>query len=48
MPQSANSGIEQMLDIMVSLRLADLPLELTGIEINNGELTASGLVKTAD
>ena len=48
MPQSANSAIEQMLDIMVSLRLADLPLELTGIEINNGELTASGLVKTAD
>lgn len=48
MPQSANSGIEQLLDIMISLKLADLPLELTGIEINNGELTASGLVKTAD
>jgi len=47
LPKAANSGVEEFLDIMLRLRLADLPLEITSVEISNRELTATGLVKTA-
>jgi len=48
LPQAVNSGVEELLDIMLRLKLADLPLEITDIEISNRELTATGLIKTAD
>ena len=48
LPQAVNGGVEKLLDIMVKLKLADVPLEITDIEISDRELTASGLIKSAD
>lgn len=48
LPQAVNGGVEKLLDIMVKLKLADVPLEITDVEISDRELTASGLIKSAD
>jgi len=48
LPQAANGGVEKLLDIMLKLKLADVPLEITDVEISDRELTVSGLIKTAD
>ena len=48
LPQAVNGGVEKLLDIMVKLKLADVPLEITAVEISDRELTASGLIKSAD
>ena len=48
LPQAVNGGIEKLLDIMVKLKLADVPLEITDVEISDRELTVSGLIKSAD
>jgi hypothetical protein len=48
LPQAVNGGIGEVLDVMVRLKLADLPLEITDVEISNRELTVSGLIKIAD
>ena len=48
LPQAVNGGIGELLDVMVRLKLADLPLEITDVEISNRELTVSGLIKIAD
>ena len=48
LPQAANGGVEKLLDIMLKLKLADVPLEITDVEISGRELTVSGLIKTAD
>lgn len=48
LPQAVNGGVEKLLDIMLKLKLADVPLEITDVEISDRELTASGLIKSAD
>lgn len=48
LPQAVNGGVEKVLDIMVKLKLADVPLEITDVEISDRELTVSGLIKSAD
>jgi len=48
LPQAVNGGIGELLDVMVRLKLADLALEITDVEISNRELTVSGLIKIAD
>jgi hypothetical protein len=48
LPQAVNGGVEKLLDIMVKLKLADVPLEITDVEISDRELTASWLIKSAD
>lgn len=48
LPQAVNGGIGELLDVMVRLKLADLPLDITDVEISNRELTVSGLIKIAD
>lgn len=48
LPEAANTGVEHLLNVMVRLRLADLPLEMTDIELSNRELIAAGLVKAVD
>lgn len=48
LPAAANNGVEELLNVMVRLRLADLPLEITDIELSNRELIAAGLVKVVD
>jgi hypothetical protein len=48
LPRAVNGGIGDLLDIIVRLKLADLPLEITDIEINDRELTGSGSIKIAE
>ena len=48
LPQAATSATEDLLNIMVRLNLADLPLKITAVEISNGRLIVTGLTKTAD
>lgn len=48
LPQAVNGGVEKLLDIMVKLKLADVPLEITDVEISDRKLTASWLIKSAD
>ena len=48
LPQSVKNGAEELLNIMVRLRLADLPLEITNVEISSGKLTVVGSTKAAD
>ena len=48
LPQAANDGVEKLLDIMLKLKLADVPLEITDVQISDHELTVSGIIKTAD
>jgi len=45
LPQAVSSGVEELLNIMLRLRLADLPLETTDVEISNRQLTIAGLIK---
>lgn len=48
LPQAATNGVEEVVNIMLKLRLADWPLEITNVEISNRELTVVGLTRTAD
>jgi hypothetical protein len=47
LPKSVNRRVEQLLNIMVSLQLPDMPLDITGVEIKNHQLTVTGTTKTA-
>jgi len=47
LPKSVNRKVEQLLNIMVSLQLPDVPLDITGVEIKNHQLTVTGTTKTA-
>ena len=46
LPQTATTRVEQLLNIMLSLRLADVPLEITNVQFNNHELTVIGTTET--
>lgn len=46
-PGGLNQTIEQLLNIMVGIKLADLPLTITNVEIKNRQLTVTGITKTA-
>jgi len=46
LPQTATARVEQLLNIMLSLRLADVPLEITNVQFNNHELTVIGTTET--
>ena len=48
LPQSAKNGVGELLTIMVRLKLTDLPLEITNVEISNHKLTVVGSTKAAD
>ena len=48
LPQAANSRLGDLLNIIVRLKLADFPLEITNVEISNHQLTVAGLTETAD
>jgi hypothetical protein len=47
LPQSITTRVEQLLNIILSLRLADVPLEITNVQFNNHELTVTGTTETA-
>ncbi len=47
LPKALNQRVEQLLNIMVNIELADLPLTVTNVEIKNRQLTVTGLTKPA-
>ncbi len=46
LPESLNNTIEQLLNFVVDIKLADLPLTVTSVEIKNRQITITGLTKT--
>lgn len=46
LPKTINKRVEQILNIIVSLQLADLPLEITNVRIKNHQLIILGTTKT--
>ena len=46
LPKTINRRVEQILNIMVSLQLADVSLEITNVQIKNHQLTIIGTTKT--
>jgi len=47
LPQSINRRAEQLMNIIVSLQLPEMPPDITSVEIKNHELTVTGTTKTA-
>ena len=47
LPKSANQRVEQLLNIMISLNLADMALEVSDIQIKNHQLIVTGSAKIA-
>lgn len=47
LPKALNHRVEQLLNIIVNIELADLPLTITNVEIKNRQLTVTGLTKPA-
>jgi hypothetical protein len=45
-PKTMQTRVEQLLNIMLSLRLADVPLEITSVQFTNHQLTAIGTTET--
>jgi len=46
LPKSVNRRVEQLMNIIVSLQLPEVSLDITGVEIKNHELTVTGTTKT--
>ena len=46
LPQSIKERVEQLMNIIVSLQLPEVSLNITGVEIKNHELTVNGITKT--
>lgn len=45
LPNSVDGNVEDMLNIVIRLRLGDLPLEVTEIEVSDGQLSIMGVTK---
>ena len=48
LPESADRRAEQLLNVLVSMQLSDVPLEITDIQIKDHELTVTGTTKTGE
>jgi hypothetical protein len=48
LPESAKARVEQLANIMVSLQLADVPLDITSVQIKDRQLTITGTTKTGE
>ncbi|HIE17657.1 MAG TPA: hypothetical protein EYP71_05630 [Dehalococcoidia bacterium] len=46
LPKSIDRRVEQLLNIMIRLQLADMPLDITGVQIKNHQLTVTGITRT--
>jgi len=46
LPKSVDRRVEQLMNIVVSLQLPEVSLNITGVEIKNHELTVTGTTKT--
>lgn len=47
LPKSTKGRVEQVLDILVSLELADFQVDITDVQIKNHQLTITGTTKVA-
>jgi hypothetical protein len=47
LPKSVNKRVEQLLNIIVSLQLPEVSLDITSVEIKDHQLTVTGTTKTA-
>ena len=47
LPKSVDKRVEQLLNIIVSLQLPEVSLDITSAEIKNHQLTVTGITKTA-
>ena len=45
---SAKERVEQLANVLVSLQLADIPLDITRVEIKDHQVTVNGTTKTGD
>jgi hypothetical protein len=48
LPESAKARVEQLTNIMMSLKLADIPLEITNVQFQDRQLTITGTTKTGE
>jgi hypothetical protein len=48
LPESVKARVEQLANIMVSLQLADVPLDITSVQIKDRQLTITGTTKTGE
>jgi hypothetical protein len=48
LPDSAKVRVEQLANIVVSLKLADIPLDITSIQIQDHQITIDGTTKTGE
>ncbi|MGA7677030.1 MAG: hypothetical protein WCA51_01445 [Dehalococcoidia bacterium] len=47
LPKSVNKRVEQLLNIIASLQLPEVSLNITSVEIKNHEMTVTGITETA-
>jgi hypothetical protein len=48
LPKSAKARVEQLANVVVSLQLADVPLDITSVQIKDHQLSITGTTKTGD
>ena len=46
--QAVHDGVEKLVNIMTKLKLTDLPVKTTDVQINNHQLIITGVTKTAE
>jgi hypothetical protein len=46
LPESAKGRVEQLVNILVSLQLSDVPVDITYVEFNDHQLTVTGTTRT--
>src|SRR4030042_2001230 len=48
LPESAKARVEQLANIMVSLQLSDIPVDITSVQFQDHQLTVTGPTKTGE
>jgi hypothetical protein len=48
LPKSAKARVEQLANIIASLQLADVPLDITSVQLKDRQLTITGTTQTGD
>jgi hypothetical protein len=48
LPESAKIRAQQVVNMLLSLQLADIPLDITSVEFNDRQITVTGTTQTGD
>ena len=48
LPQGVQDGVEKLVNILTKLKLTDLPVKTTDVQINNHQLIITGVTKTTE